>query len=865
MHRSSRSRTRLGLIGTAAFAVIGAMASVVSTPAAHAADPVTINLLGINDFHGRIDPNITVRWAWEIEHLRDQTVTPSDGGLLVGAGDLVGASLFNSAVASDQPTIDVMNEIGLDASSVGNHEFDKGWDDLKNRIIGGDVDNPSNALWDYLGANVYAKGTTTPVLPEYETYNVGGVTVGVIGAVTQETSSLVSPGGIADLDFGPVVPAINRVAGELSDGDAGNGEADVIVAVVHAGAVDGTKGYQEEVAQGGEFADMANNLSPEVNVVFQGHTHQKYVYDAPVTGGDLPDRPLLQTGSYGANIGQVVLTVDSATKHVTGYTATNNAIPTDANSTLIAQYPDVLNPINDTVTAAKANGDTVGNQPVGSITSDITTAYSGGIYGDDGYGSDPADPDHPAKRDDRASESTMGDLVANALRDGLPPDMGHADLGITNPGGLRDEFFYAGNTTDNPANTDGVVTYSEANNVLPFVNNIWTVDLKGSDLEQILEEQWQPSGASRPFLNLGLSDNVQVTLDPSQPEGQRVTSVRIDGKRLDPDKTYTVCTFSFLGTGGDNFFAFTNGTSRDTGLVDRDLWIGYLQRHPGLGPDFARQQVDESGMPSYVAGGDHLSFSLSRLDLTSLGSPANQSVEVYARTPQGRDHLGSFPVTDGSATVDMDVPAEVPANSALSVLAMPSGTTIGKTDAASSLQAQSPAMTYGTPGRVHVSVDPAEATGQVTILDGTHEIGTGAIDHGQADVRIPGTALRPGHHGLTVAYSGDATHAGSSTAVDVRVAKATPTMTVHRRPAKVHAGRSHLKLVVKLRSPGHTVTGWVSVRSGGRTYLARLSDGGVTLRLRPYSLTGTRRVAVKYLGSDLDRSAKDWLTIRVVK
>ena len=75
----------------------------------------------------------------------------------MGAGDLIGASVFASAVANDQPTIDVMNEIGLDASAVGNHEFDKGWADLRDRVIA----NKTNAKWDYLGANVYQKGTTT--------------------------------------------------------------------------------------------------------------------------------------------------------------------------------------------------------------------------------------------------------------------------------------------------------------------------------------------------------------------------------------------------------------------------------------------------------------------------------------------------------------------------------------------------------------------------------------------------------------------------------------------------------------------------------------------------------------------------------
>jgi len=851
----SRARTRV-LIGSTVLALGAALSGVASASSASAADPVTINLLGINDFHGRIDPNVTVKWGFEIEHLRDQAVTPATGSLLVGAGDLIGASLFSSAVAQDEPTIDVLNEIGLDASSVGNHEFDKGWADLRDRVLGGDPTNPTNASWDYLGANVYAKGTQNPVLPSFETFDVGGVSVGVIGAVTQETSSLVSPGGIADLDFGPVVPALNRVAGELSDGDTTNGEADVIVAVVHAGAVDGTKGFDQEVAQGGEFADMATNLSPQVNAVFQGHTHQTYVYDAPVTGGDTLTRPMLQTGSFGTNIGQVVLTVDPATGTVLSYTAANNAVPTaGTNDSFIAQYPAVLNPINDTVTAAKAAADQIGNQPVGSITSDITTAFAGGSYVNGVFTG--------GTRDDRASESTMGDLVANALRDGLPADMGHADIGITNPGGLRAEFSFAGDTSGNPANTDGVLTFAEANNVLPFVNNIWTVDLKGADLKRVLEQQWQPVGAQRPFLNLGLSDNVQVTLDPSQPEGQRVTSVRINGKPLDPARTYTVCTFSFLGTGGDNFTAFTSGTSHDTGLVDRDLWIGYLQGHQDLGPDFARQEVNESGMPSFVKGGDHVAFTLGKLDLTSQGSPANTSVEVFGQTAGGRTDLGSFPVTAGNAAVDLTVPASVPANTPLTVVAMPSGTTIGKTELPTSVSATADPMTYGTPGAVHVSVDPTQATGRVTVLEGTRQLGTAALTGGDATVQISGTALAPGHHGLTVSYGGDGSTTAGSTAVDLTVAKATPAIATTVTPQRVRVHKTKPTVKVTLTSPGHTVRGKVSVRTGGRTYVARLSGNVATLTLPAYQQTGAHALTVSYLGSSFDRPVHQTVSVRV--
>ncbi|MDH2415865.1 5'-nucleotidase C-terminal domain-containing protein [Nocardioides sp. CER19] len=657
---SRRTPARLAA-STLGLALGAAGLSIVTTSAADAADPVVVNLVGINDFHGRINAN-TVKWAGTVEQVKARG-TAADT-LFVGAGDLVGASEFASATANDQPTIDVLNELGLDASSVGNHEFDKGWADLRDRIIAGG----SNASWDYLGANVYAKGTQNPVLPEAFIKDVGGIKVGVIGAVTEETKSLVSPGGIADLDFGPIVPAINRVADELTDGNPANGEADVLVATVHAGAIKGAgSSYEEQVLQNGEFRDMALNLSPKVDAVFQGHTHQVYAWDAPVTGGDLPTRPLLQTGNYGDNVGNIQLTVDPATKHVLSYTKQNVARVTTPDADLIAKYP-VLSQVKTTVDAALANAAAIGNQPVGSVTGDITTALPNP--------SQPPAAGGTGNRDDRGSESTLGDLVGNALRDGIPSDIGKADLGIVNPGGLRAELLYAGDTSTNPANTDGVVTYAEANNVLPFVNNIWLVDLKGSSLKKVLEQQWQPAGSSRPFLALGLSDNVQVTYDPNASAGSHITSVTINGQPLDPDATYTVSTFSFLGTGGDNFGAFTEGTPHDTGLVDRDLWISYLQSHPHLAPDFARQQVAATGLPAAVGAKQHYEFTLSKLDLTSAGSPANTTLAITADRGHGSlVKVGTATVSGGAASVSFDLPAQVK-DGVLTLVAQPSGTTV---------------------------------------------------------------------------------------------------------------------------------------------------------------------------------------------
>ena len=168
-----RSRLVAGL-GSLLLAATGLVAMVPEGSASAA--PVTIQLLTINDFHGRIDGN-TTRWATTIEQQR--LLNPNT--LLVGAGDLIGASLFASAVAQDQPTIDVLNALELDVSAVGNHEFDKGWADLRDRVIG----TGPNAQWDYLAANVTEGGV--PVLEPYEIYPVGGLDVAVIGAVTLET------------------------------------------------------------------------------------------------------------------------------------------------------------------------------------------------------------------------------------------------------------------------------------------------------------------------------------------------------------------------------------------------------------------------------------------------------------------------------------------------------------------------------------------------------------------------------------------------------------------------------------------------------------------------------------------------------
>ena len=200
-----------------------------------------------------------------------------------------------------------------------------------------------------------------------------------------------------------------------------------------------------------------------------------------------------------------------------------------------------------------------------------------------------------------------------------------------NPGGLRDELLYAGSTATNPANTDGTVTYAEANACCRSSTTSGWSSSPAGQLKAVLEQQWQPAGAQRPYLAPG-----PVRQRPRHPERQqarRQPDHRRAGQRraarTTPRPTRSARS-RFLGTGGDNFTAFKDGKAKDTGLVDRDLWIGYLKSAGTVAPDFARQQVEAKNMKTSIKPNKKYHFTVSGLDLTSLGSPQNTEVGVYA-------------------------------------------------------------------------------------------------------------------------------------------------------------------------------------------------------------------------------------------
>ena len=218
------------------------------TPSHAAADPASctpshnVSLFTYNDFHGRLRNAAALFTPVE----RARSIQGEANVALISSGDDIGGSTFESMADNDNPTLKVMSEVGLNVQTVGNHEFDKGWADLAGR-----VSTSLNGI-EQLGANVYAKGTRQVASPlkAYTTFKVGDLNVAVIGAVTGDLPSVVSPAGITGLTIGDPVEAVNETVAQLPP------ETDLVIASIHEGAPDGNSTGDEQAEASPNFHKM---------------------------------------------------------------------------------------------------------------------------------------------------------------------------------------------------------------------------------------------------------------------------------------------------------------------------------------------------------------------------------------------------------------------------------------------------------------------------------------------------------------------------------------------------------------------------------------------------------------------------------
>jgi len=607
--------------------------------------PFTVKIIGFNDYHGNLQspgtfgqtanslsPKKPVGGAEYLAGYLAKLKANNPNNVVVGAGDLVGASPLISALFHDEPAVETLNRIGLEFSAVGNHEFDKGSSELLRLQNGGCVTNDANsckgasvgtpvpfegAKFKWLSANVVKQDGKT-LFPAYGIKTFNGVKVAFIGMTLKDTPSIVTPSGVAGLTFKDEADTVNALVPRLR---AQGVEA--IVVLVHQGGFQNVNtndpavltsdinGCTNDLA-GTDIPKIVNRLDDAVDLVVSGHSHTAYNCSASTVDTKVVDNalvssprptgvpnkmgrliPVTQASNYGRILSDIDITIDPATRNITGVNALNRLVDrSDASVTPDNAVLDIVNSYNSLVAP-------IANLVVGSITRAMPNAS------------------------DTACNSDNGQLLADAqLAATAPAQFGGAQIAFMNRGGVRADFTYS----SSPAGEgDGNVTYGEAYTVQPFGNSLVTMTLTAQDLKNVLEQQFagcrgQSTTATRIMHH---SAGFKYAWDGSKTCNSRINSVTLtdsnnqvdilvdaSGSVINPTKTYRVTVNNFMSTGGDGFTTFLNGKDLLGGAQDIDALSAYLSKFNA-----------QLGNNPY----DPTAISLGRPRLTRLNAPANST------------------------------------------------------------------------------------------------------------------------------------------------------------------------------------------------------------------------------------------------
>ncbi|GAA3138921.1 bifunctional metallophosphatase/5'-nucleotidase [Streptomyces echinatus] len=540
-----------------------------------------VQLLSFNDLHGNLEPpsgssgrvtelqpDGTTKTidAGGVEYLATHLRQARKGhpySITAAGGDMVGASPLLSGLFHDEPTVEALNELDLDVTSVGNHEFDEGAREL-GRLQNGGCHPTDGCYTDkrfqgadfpYLAANVLNDKTRKPILDPYWVWKKNGVKIGFIGVTLEGTPGIVSADGVKGLTFKDEAETINKYAKVLQRQGVQS-----IVALIHEGGFPASGSYNYDcdspgagAGLSGPIVDIAKNVTPAVDALVTGHTHTAYVCTVPDPSG----RPRMVTSaaSFGRLYTDTTLTYDRRTGDIvrTAVKSANRVVTRD-----VPKAPDMTDLIGRWNTLAAP----IGNRAIGYISADINNT---------------------------GTESPMGDLIADAqLAYGRELDP-RTSLALMNPGGVRAGLTYAAKGAEG----DGVVTYAEGFTVQPFANTVNLQDFTGAQLVQALKEQVSGPNAAAPKI-LQPSANLTYTLDLTKSGADRVVtdSIRLNGAPLDPAATYRVATNSFLAGGGDGFPTLGQGTGDLVGKDDLTALEKYLTANSSATNPIAPPKAD---------------------------------------------------------------------------------------------------------------------------------------------------------------------------------------------------------------------------------------------------------------------------------
>lgn len=591
-------------------------------------EPINVKIIGLNDYHGTLQSPGTFGVNTTVPAARRPAVGGAEfvaahvalmkaanrNNVVVGAGDFIGASPLVSALFFDEPAVETLNLIGLDFISVGNHEFDKGKDELLRLQKGGckitdGLPDPNSckgfgsatpgsfdgARYQWLAANVVETTTGRTLLPAYGVKRFKGVPVAFIGMTLQATPSIVTPTGVAGLEFRNEADTVNQLVPRLR---ARGIEA--IVVLVHQGGFQTGAGNASDIngclgnlknADGSDsdIRKLVAGLDDAVDLVISGHTHAAYncsagTVDVVSVGGQpvstarmagLPNQtgrlvPVTSTPAFGRVLTEVDVSIDPVSRDVVTVSAKNKLVDRTDPAAIdwVAANPQVANVVASYATAVSPLAAAV----IGTITAGMPNT---------------AGP---------SGEQPAGALIADAqLQATQPAGAGGAVMAFMNPGGVRSPGIV------NPAAVPVYpynFTYGNAFTVQPFGNSLVTMTLTAQQIKNLLEQQfvgclgqgtqrilqisnglrytWKASGA--PCARVSNVTFTATDLSVNPPAVQAAPEVIVDanGALSNPAKTYRVTVNNFLATGGDGFTVLTGGTSALGGAQDIDALVAYL-------------------------------------------------------------------------------------------------------------------------------------------------------------------------------------------------------------------------------------------------------------------------------------------------
>ncbi|WP_088037610.1 bifunctional 2',3'-cyclic-nucleotide 2'-phosphodiesterase/3'-nucleotidase [Gottfriedia acidiceleris] len=404
---------------------------------------VKVQLLGLNDLHGQLDTDTKVTlngqevFAGSMEYTAaamKQREATNPNTLLVHAGDMIGGSPLISALFQDEPTVEVMEAMGFDVGTLGNHEFDEGISELKRMINGGEHPKGTKGYdgmnFPIIAANAYDTATGQLITQPYTIKEVGGKKIGFIGVVTQETPTMIVRKGNETLEIRDEVEAINHYTDILKKQGI-----EAIVVLAHNPTL------QTGKADLYDASDIAEKVDDEVDVIFAAHNH---VFNDKVVDNKL----IVQAYSYGSAFSDVDLELDAVTGEIVNKEAEivtvyqKDYTPDPTISAIMKKYEDLIAPIK-----AEIVGDSMQTLPKG----------------------------YP-------SSETIGDFaLGNLIADGMKAAM-NADFAMMNGGGVRAQL------------DAGLVTFGDLFAIQPFGNVLNKVMLSGQDIETVLNNQITEKG-----------------------------------------------------------------------------------------------------------------------------------------------------------------------------------------------------------------------------------------------------------------------------------------------------------------------------------------------------------------------------------